>query len=352
MIALTGFELFNQPVIIGVADSPLQQAINVTRQLTLKHYQSVFTLEFAALNTSVPVKNRYAYKLEGFDEDWLFTSADRRFATYTNLAPDDYVFRVKASNSDGVWNEGRYSTRNYYYTTLVADSLVSNPNGWFAHYANQRCLSLAPSKASSVTTVNLRSKSLPVLPSLAESKQHAEAANKAKSAFLANMSHELRTPLNSILGFAGLMQRDALSGRAALNSEQQKKLGFIQRSGEHLLTLINDVLDLSKIEAQKLTLNIDKCDLYLLLDDLADMFQPVADHKDLQLSFERDSELPRYLQTDSLKLRQVLVNLISNALKFTEQGYVRVKIQPMTTTSEQVRLRFSVEDSGPGYCKK
>ena len=157
---------------------------------------------------------------------------------------------------------------------------------------------------------------------LAIAKDKAEVANEAKSAFLANMSHELRSPLNAILGFSQLMTRSQ-----TLSPEHQENISIISSSGEHLLTLINNVLDLSKIEAGRTTLNPKKFDLYRLLCDLEDMFQLKADDKHLQLVFDRTSDVPQYVETDELKLRQVLINLLNNALKFTEEGGVSVRVR-------------------------
>ncbi len=150
----------------------------------------------------------------------------------------------------------------------------------------------------------------------------AEAANKAKSTFLANMSHELRTPLNSILGFAQIMEPSP-----NFTAENRENLRIIHRSGEHLLTLINQALDLSKIEAGRMAIHPKNFDLYRLLDDLQDMFQLRAESQELQLLFEREDDVPQYVRTDDLKLRQVLTNLLSNAIKFTQTGGIVLRVR-------------------------
>ncbi len=170
-------------------------------------------------------------------------------------------------------------------------------------------------------------------------KEAAEKSNQAKSEFLANMSHELRTPLNAILGFSQLM-----SHSENLNVDQKDNLQIINRSGEHLLTLINDILDMSKIEAGQISLNENGFDLYRLLDDVHDMFKIKADEKGLAISFEHEPEVPQYVRADETKLRQVLVNLISNAVKFTQEGSVRVGV----SAPEESSLSFIITDTGPG----
>lgn len=150
----------------------------------------------------------------------------------------------------------------------------------------------------------------------------ADKANQAKSEFLASMSHELRTPLNAILGFTQLMNEDPL-----LSAKHHQYVGIINQAGEHLLTLINDVLEMSKIEAGRSTLNQHQFDLIDLLDGLRKMMQMRAESQGLELKFEYAPDLPRYLETDEGKLRQVLLNLLSNAIKFTTKGEIRVRVK-------------------------
>ncbi|NIV34652.1 MAG: PAS domain S-box protein [Anaerolineae bacterium] len=191
---------------------------------------------------------------------------------------------------------------------------------------------------------------------LQQARRAAEAANQAKSVFLANMSHELRTPLNAILGFTQLMDRDP-----NLTAEQQENLGIINRSGEHLLALINDVLEMSKIEAGRVTLQETSFDLYRLLDGLEEMFDLRAKDTGLTLSFERAENVPQYVRADEGKLRQVLSNLLGNAVKFTQEGGVALRVgcreyggrrgqEPFSgllPTCCSI-LHFEVEDTGPG----
>jgi PAS domain S-box-containing protein len=177
----------------------------------------------------------------------------------------------------------------------------------------------------------------------------AKSASVAKSGFLANMSHEIRTPLNAILGFAQVLNRDP-----SLTPKQAEYVQTISRSGSHLLHLINDILDMSRIEAGRTVLNENMFSLHDLLDDLEMMFRSRTEAKGLQLLFERDSAVPRCINADDGKLRQILVNLIGNAVKFTNAGgvAVRVRVQPEPGKSQggpkSLRLFFEVEDTGPG----
>jgi signal transduction histidine kinase/CheY-like chemotaxis protein len=196
---------------------------------------------------------------------------------------------------------------------------------------------------------------------LHQAKEAAESASRTKSRFFANMSHELRTPMNAILGFAQIMHRSR-----TLPEEHHESVTIINRSGEHLLTLINDVLDMSKIEAGHITLNEENFDLFCLLDDLQAMFEMRAEAKQLSLVFEHEPEVPRYVRTDQAKLRQILINLLNNAIKFTPAGgiVVTISVQPQSRQADgdtaddphaphspeslPCMLHIAVKDSGIG----
>src|SRR5438067_1027989 len=178
---------------------------------------------------------------------------------------------------------------------------------------------------------------------VAKAKDAAEAANRAKSTFLANMSHEIRTPMNAILGFSQLMLRDQ-----DLTPRQCQYLGTINRSGEHLLALINDILEMSKIEAGRTTLNPSTFDLPVLFKDLEMMFRVRTDEKKLSFSVDMIGDVPQYIVTDINKLRQVFINVLGNAVKFTEHGGISLRVRVEGSDPAGAFLRGEIGDTGPG----
>jgi PAS domain S-box-containing protein len=183
---------------------------------------------------------------------------------------------------------------------------------------------------------------------LAEAKVRAEAANREKSRFLANMSHELRTPLNAVLGFSRLLKNGP-----DVTPRQQETLDIIVRSGEHLLNLINNVLDMAKIESGRVVLEESEVDLHQLLHEMQSLMGVGAAEKGLQFALECAPDLPRFVAVDAGKLRQVLLNLVGNAIKYTDSGGVKLRAKVTSRDgSERAELRFEVEDSGPGISQE
>lgn len=319
-VVLTRLLLENRPVPVA-ADAKtfaLRRALSHLPELTLDYRQNVFSFEFAALDYAQPAANRYQYKLEGFDRHWLGTGAGRRIATYTNLNPGDYVFRVRASNAAGIWNDAGASIRLH---------ILPPPwRTWWAYTGYAAALLLL--LAALFRYFLMRREMI-----------YAERTSRMKSAFFAMMSHEIRTPLNGMLGMVQLLLRSPLDTR------QREYAETVRHAGDALLAILNDILDYSKIEAGKLVFESVDFSLGRLLDSMVMLMQARASDKGLSLGTRIAGDVPDVLRGDPARLRQIVLNLVANAIKFTDSGGIEVDVRRI---GDGDRLRFSVTDTGIG----
>jgi PAS domain S-box-containing protein len=334
------FYLLSTVGVIGIAASiilKLRAAATAIRQSEQK-YRTIFE------NSQVGIGRTSL-------DDGLFLEVNQRFAEIMGFQSPAQLNGTRSATDFYLHPEGRSrilaeleqqgQVHNFEEQLRRADGSIVWLLLWLHPNPEANCLDFV------ITDISHRKQIEAELQRAAEA---AKVASQAKSQFLSHMSHELRSPLNVILGFTQLIIRNT-----ELSTQQQTYLDAINRSGEHLLTLINDVLEMSKIEAGKITLNEHDFDLYALLNVLQTMFEHKAESKGLRFSLEQDLEVPQFIYGDESKLRQVLINLLGNAMKFTQTGRVslRTGLRPVETEQTQdsrspVQLVFEVEDTGPG----
>ena len=338
-LVLTDFQIFNKS--IGVNEKAngrvvLKQSITLTREIVLKYRENVFSIEFAALSYSHPGKNSYAYILEGFNTGWLTTDGSQRKATFTNLDPGEYVFKVKASNNDGYWNDEGISLRIKilppFWKTPVA----------FVIYAALIIGILLFSRKLILERERMNHR----IQQERQEAKHMHELDMMKIKFFTNVSHELRTPLSLIASPLDKMMK------STENSEQKRQFLLISRNVRRLLNLVNQLLDFRKMEVEEFTYNPVEGDIISYIKDTAESFTDLAEKKKINFSIQSVVDKLEML-FDQDKLEKIMFNLLSNAFKFTpEHGSISVNMNLVNSSNEHRNnsklLNIIVSDTGIG----
>ncbi|AWW29027.1 hybrid sensor histidine kinase/response regulator [Echinicola strongylocentroti] len=336
-VVLTDFQLFNKSVKIGkkiAGRIVLEQNINQTKKLVLKHNENVFAVEFAALNFIHSDKNQYRYMLEGFDSDWVEVEDGVTKATYTNLDPGNYTFKVRAANNDGVWSE-----KAQMLDIEVLAPFWKTPLAFLIYFVIVALIVIAIQRE-----IIAREKDRLQIAQDREEAKRMKELDKMKTKFFTNVSHEFRTPLTLILAPVEKLLK------TTNEPHTQNHYLTIQRNAKRLMNLINQLLDIRKIESEGIDFSPVEGDVIGFLRETTQSFEDLSEKKNIALDFMSNKQ-QLFTHFDVDKLEKILFNLLSNAFKFTYRGgaiKVMVNYESPHSAGEKGSLSISVQDTGVG----
>jgi signal transduction histidine kinase/ligand-binding sensor domain-containing protein/DNA-binding response OmpR family regulator len=334
-IVFTGFQVFNRPIGINQKINGriiLNKSIDETSTITLKHFENVISIEFAALNYIHPEKNRYQYSLEGFNKEWMELSGIERKATYTNLDPGEYIFRVKASNNDGVWNTEGISLK-----IIVRPPIWRTKGAWIFYIG---ILIASMFLLRRIILVNERMRYKNQQEKLEAKRRHE--LDLLKIRFFTNVSHEFRTPLSLIITPLEKMLKK--TG----DEHEHSQLKLIYRNSKRLLNLVNQLLDFRRMEVQKINLKTSYGDLVKFIEEIYQTFTDLAEKKSIIFTFHTTLK-EFYTFFDYDKLEKIIFNLVSNAFKFTPEGRsIDISLAIENRSTYAVGLKDAAEIPSPG----
>lgn len=326
--AITEFQIFNQTVDIDKninGNIILPESISEIKKVELSHKESVFSIGFAALHFASPQKSRFAYKLNGFDNEWRYSDSKRQFETYTNLDPGEYLFEVKASNNDGLWNEQTASLK-----------IIINPPFWATWWAYLFYISLL----LGLVLLYVRIKTV------ANEKEIKllRKTDKLKTEFLAQMSHEIRSPINVIMGFISLFH-ERVSEK--FGNELDDYFDSIKKASKRITRTIDLLLNMSEVQTGNYEITPRKVNFEKdILNNIMSEYEMMAREKKISLDLIVENELPE-LELDEYTISQIFANLVDNALKYTLKGGVIVRVR-----GDGTNILASVEDTGIGISEE
>ena len=343
---ITNVLLSNKPVDVSAegANAILEQPIHISDSITLTHKDPIVSFEFVSLDYSAPSRNVYQYRLSGFDEKWVETTADNRFATFTGLSAGDYELQIRGTNSDGRWSSQEAQLAitvlpppwgTWWAYTLYALVMLSGLGLYVrAHRERTRQLErLVLHRTSELAEKNAE---------LEIQKSAAEAAADAKTTFLATMSHEIRTPMNAVMGMLNLLSESKLS------REQADYVETIHDSSAALLGIVDQILQYSKLEQGYAEVESIPFNPRRLIRGVATLMKAVAEEKGLTFRTVIADDVPQNTKGDPEKLRQIITNVLSNAVKFTHTGGITLQANRFHRDAAPTILRLRISDTGVG----